>query len=335
MKNNKIHKLHEENIVVDAHLDLGLIIYNFRKKGQKAVLANHFLNDFRSSSFNLIIAAIFVRNEFLPDMALKVALKQVEAIYSDIAECRDNFFIVTNKVDLEKLISTDKIGILLSLEGADPIGMDLELLDTFYRLGVRGLGLTWSRRNFVADGSYFDSPKEGTRGGLTPFGIQVVSNAEKLGMFIDASHLNDEGFADLIKYSNKPFIASHSNARTLNNITRNLSDKQSKEIVSLGGVIGINGYKGIVSKNLEDQNINKLCDHIEYLLRLTSNKNVGFGFDFCNKCIDDSNETNVDVLSNHSEVVKITEELLKRGINEDVIIGVLGRNFYEYLRKIL
>ncbi|MCK5763335.1 MAG: membrane dipeptidase [Clostridiales bacterium] len=330
---SKIKKFHEENILVDSHLDLGGIICKYRKTGEEKILNKYFLDDFKKSSFNLIIAAIFVESEFLPDMALKMAIRQIEGIYEDVLECSENFFVVKNNNDLEKIKTTGKIGILISLEGAEPIGMDLSFLNTFYRLGVRGLGLTWSRRNFAADGSYFKNPEEGIRGGLTPFGIKVVLRAEELGIFLDVSHLNDEGFEDVIKYSKKPFIASHSNARSLNNLKRNLTDDQIRQIGKNGGVIGVNGYKTIISENENEQNISKLCDHIEYMINIAGDKNIGFGFDLCNKYYNTGKK--YDVIDDHSEVVKITEELLNRGMDEKIIIGILGRNFYEFLKKAL
>ncbi|MEA3424544.1 MAG: membrane dipeptidase [Bacillota bacterium] len=330
---SKIKKLHEENILVDSHLDLGAIINKYRKNGETKILNKYFLDDFKSASFNLIIAAIFIESEFLPDMALKMALRQIEAIYEDVSECSENFFIVKDEDDLEKIETTGKIGILMSLEGAEPIGRNLSFLNIFYRLGVRGLGLTWSRRNFVADGSYFRNPEEGVRGGLTPFGIQVVKRAEELGIFLDVSHLNDEGFEDMIKYSNKPFIASHSNARSLNNLKRNLTDEQIRKIGEKGGVVGVNGYKTIISENVNEQNISRLCDHIEFMTNIAGDKNIGFGFDLCNKYYNTGKK--YDVIDDHSEVVKITEELLNRGMDEKIVIGILGRNFYEFLKKAL
>ncbi|MCD6435591.1 MAG: dipeptidase [Clostridiales bacterium] len=326
-------KLHEENILIDSHLDLGGIILKYRANGETKVLNKYFLDDFKSASFNLIIAAVFIENDDLPDMALKIALRQIEGIYEDVLECSENFFIVKDKKDLEKVKELNKIGILISLEGAEPIGTDLSLLNTFYRLGVRALGLTWSRRNFVADGSYFGSPEEGIRGGLTPFGIKVVRRAQELGIFIDVSHLNDEGLKDVIKYSKKPFIASHSNSRVLNNITRNLTDDQLRQIGENGGVIGVNAYKSIISVDKNEQTILKMCDHIEHMVKIAGNKNVGFGFDLCNKYYNDGKKH--DMLDDHSEAIKITEELLNRGMEEEIVIGILGKNFYEFLKKAL
>lgn len=329
----KAKEIHKNSIVVDSHLDLGGIIYNARLNGQKKVMESLFLKDFRSASFNFIIAAIFIEEEFLPEMALKMALKQVNAICTDINESKENFLLVTNKDEMGVAIREDKIGIIMSLEGAEPIGHDLNLLNIFYKLDVRGLGLTWSRRNFAADGSYIKNLKEGIRGGLTPFGIDLVKHAENIGMFIDVSHINDEGFSDVVEHSKFPFIASHSNARSVNDIKRNLTDSQIRFIGQNNGIIGINAYKKIVSNNEAEQNISKLCDHIEHIISLAGEDAVGFGFDLCNKYYNSGKD--YDTIKDHSESLLITAELIKRGFKEETLSKFIGGNYYRYLTNIL
>ncbi len=322
-----IKKIHDKSFLIDAHLDLGGIIYNRRKMGLQKILENEFLDDLKHANFKLVIAAIYIETE-LTDLALREALLQIQAVKEDINEC-DDFVLITNKTELQELNTSNKIGIMLSLEGAEPIHRHISLLDIFYDLGVRALGLVWSRRNFVADGSYFRNPEEGIKGGLTPFGIQVIKRAEDLGMIIDVSHLNDTGFQDLLKYSNKRFIASHSNARSINDMVRNLTDDQIKHISDRKGVIGINAYTSIVSQSIEEQTIEKLCDHLEHIIKIGGEDCVGLGFDFCTPYY--NNGKQLDVMKNHAETLKITEILLTRGFSEETIVKILGNNFYDFL----
>lgn len=314
-------------MVIDSHLDLGGIVYNNRKKGRVKVLDELFLEDFKKANLKFVIAAIFIENEFL-DIALKEALLQIENLKQDIKEC-SNFMLIKNASDMDKALSEDKIGIIMSLEGLEPINRNIELLNTFYELGVRGFGVTWARRNFVADGSYFASPEEGVKGGVTPFGIKVLRKAEEIGYFIDVSHINDIGFDDVFKYTKNTIIASHSNSRSVNNILRNLNDKQIKDIASRGGIIGVNAYTSIVSENKDEQTIKKLCEHIDYMVKLTSDKNVGLGFDLCTKYYNTGEQ--LDVLKDHSEVPILAEELKNKGYSDESIERILGKNFYEVL----
>ncbi len=328
----KALKLHKENIVIDAHLDLGAIIFERKRKGEKKIIENHFLNNFKKAGFNFIVGAIYVDDVYIPELALRVALDQIIELIEEV-ENTDELMLITKKEDLKKSLDEEKIGILLSLEGAEPILKDLNLLTVFYKLGVRGLGLTWSRRNYAADGSYFGNPEEGTIGGLTPFGIEVVKKCEELGIFLDVSHLNDAGFNDLNKIAKKPFIASHSNSREINNIVRNLTNEQMRKIGENKGVIGINSYTSIVAKHKEEQNISKLCDHIEKIVENAGEDSIGYGFDLCGLFYNSDGQ--VDVLKSHEESLLVTEELIKRGHSEETIIKIIGGNFYNFYEKIL
>ncbi|MDN5352899.1 MAG: rane dipeptidase [Clostridiales bacterium] len=323
--------LHQEVGMIDAHLDLGGIIDRRVKRGEKQVLQHYFLEDFKKAGVKLVVAAIFVEREFLPEMGLRMALDQIDSVLADIEACSEHFMPVFSADDLKKVWASDKIGIILSLEGAEPIGNDLKLLNNFYRLGVRGFGVAWSRRNYVADGSYFGSPEEGIRGGLTPFGIEVIRQAEALGMFIDISHLNDEGVADVFKRVKRPVIASHSDCRHLNDIRRNLTDSQLDQVAADGGVVGINAYKTIVSQNPGKQNVAGLCDHVEHMIHTMGYDHVGFGFDLCRLYYD--SESDVDVLHDHSEALEITAELLRRGHAEEDLKKIIGGNFRRYFES--
>ncbi len=330
MKKAKI--LHKENIVIDAHLDLGGIIFQRKRKGEKNIIKNLFLDDFEKAGFNFIVGAIYVEDVFLPELGLRVALDQVVELIQEIEEC-DDLMLVTSSKDMETALDEEKIGIIISLEGAEPIVKDLNLLRVFYKLGVRGLGLSWSRRNFAADGSYFGDPEEGIRGGLTPFGIELVKKAEEIGIFLDISHLNDEGVKDIEKYTEKPYIASHSNCRSINDMRRNLKDEQIKTLGRRGGVIGINTYQSIVSQKKEEQNVKKVCDHIDKMIDITGNESIGYGFDLCGLFYDVEHQ--IDVLKDHTESLKITAELLKRGYSEETLKKIIGGNFFNFYKKML
>ena len=159
-------------------------------------------------------------------------------------------------------------------------------------------------------------------------------------MLIDVSHLNDEGFWDVVKFTNKPFIASHSNSRTLHGRMRNLTDEQIKTIADRNGVIGINAYKSIAGVREGENPINRLADHIEYMVNLVGAKHVGYGFDLCNSFYNSElkykfEPHNSDSLESHAEAVLLTEELLRRGISKEDCKLIIGGNFYKIFSDIL
>jgi membrane dipeptidase len=332
--------LHHNNVVVDAHLDLAGEIYHRYQAGEKEVIKNRYLENFKKGGFNVIVSSLYIDDIFLPEMALRAALDQISVLMEDIESCNGEVVLVKSKEQLIKVIDENKIGIIISFEGLEPIGNDIRLLKIFYELGVRAAGLVWSRRNFVADGCSFNPVDEGQRGGLTHFGVQVVKKMEGMNMLIDVSHLNDEGFWDIMKFTNKPFIASHSNSRSLHERMRNLSDEQIKAIAERNGVIGINAYKSIAGVKEGENPIDRLADHIQYMVKLVGAKHVGYGFDLCDSLYDSELKYkfaphNSDILSSHGETVLLTEELLRRGITEEDVKLIIGGNFIRIFMEIL
>lgn len=332
--------LHKNNIVIDTHLDLAGEIYNRYLAGEKEVIKNKYLDNFKKGGFNIIVSSLYIDDIFLPEMALRVALGQISVLLEDIASCNGEVVLIKTKEQLDYVVKENKIGIIISFEGLEPIGNDIKLLKIFYELGVRAAGLVWSRRNYVADGCSFNIVEEGQKGGLTKFGVSVVRQMEEMNMLIDVSHLNDEGFWDVAKFTNKPFIASHSNVRNIHNRMRNLTDEQIKLIASRNGVIGINAYKSIAGVGEGENPINKLADHIEYIVNLVGASHVGYGFDLCNNFYDSElkfkfEPHNSDSLSSHAEVVQLTEELLRRGISEEDVKLIIGKNFLRVFRDML
>lgn len=332
--------LHKNNIVVDTHLDLAGEIYNRYLAGEKEVIKNRFLNDLKKGGFNIVVSSLFMDDIFLPEMGLRVALGQISALMEDIETCNGEVVLIKTKEQLQNVIKENKIGIILSFEGLEPIGNDIKLLKIFYELGVRAAGLVWSRRNYVADGCSFSPVEEGQRGGLTKFGVKVVRKMEEMNMLIDVSHLNDEGFWDIMKFTNKPFIASHSNVRNIHDRMRNLTDEQIKAIAERNGVIGINAYKSIAGVKEGEDPIKKLADHIEYMSNMVGPEHVGYGFDLCNSYYESEmkfkfESHNSDSLSSHADAVLLTEELLRRGMKEDDVKLIIGGNFYRVFNDIL
>ncbi len=332
--------LHKNNVVVDTHLDLAGEIYNRYLAGEKEVIKNRYLDVFKKSGFNIIVSSLYIDGVFLPEMALRVALGQISALMEDVKSCNGDVVLIKTKEQLHDVIKENKIGIIISFEGLEPIGNDIKMLKIFYELGVRAAGLVWSRRNYIADGCSFDPVEEGQKGGLTKFGVNVVKDMEEMNMLIDVSHLNDEGFWDVVKFTNKPFIASHSNVRSLCGRMRNLTDEQIKAIAMRNGVIGINAYRDIAGVKEGDNPIEILANHIEYMVNLVGPTHVGYGFDLCNNYYDSEPKFkfephNSDCLNSHAEAVLLTEELLKRGIAEEDAKLIIGGNFIRVFSDIL
>lgn len=325
--------------IVDGHYDLGMTLFNYRKMGEKNPLKNKVLGNWKRNNIKIIIAAIFIDNEFLPDRALVNALDQINIIYDEVSKNAESVMIIKDKEDLIYAINNNKIGIIMSLEGLEPIQTDINLLNIFNRLGVKAAGLVWSRQNLVADGSRFSGIS--VNNGLTTFGFEVLEEMKRLNMIVDISHLNDAGNTDVFNEYKGKTIASHSNCRVINDITRNLRDDQIISVKSKDGIIGINGCMPIITKEFDsrskDDMIKILCDHIDHIKDLIGIDYIGIGLDRCNDIeitsIRYGNRENelVDVIDDYSEIELIIDELFKRSYSEEDIGKILSGNFLRFL----
>ncbi len=335
----QVADIHNRAFTVDAHFDLAYGVGHRRERGEQKVIENNYLPQFKSGGFDLIVSVIFVDDYFLPEMGLRRALGQINHLHDELAESPGLFRICRSAAEARTARKEGEIALILSMEGADPLQNDLGLLKTFYELGVRGLGLVWSRRNYAADGAFFSKQREGRKGGLTPFGVQLVEKAEELGIFVDVSHLNDEGFWDVLDMASRPLIASHSNCRALANTMRNLTDDQIVAISKNGGVIGMNAIDAFIRDDEPDVRVSHFVDHVDHIVKISGVEHVGLGFDLCDSFQDylqlaPAIET-CDVIKTHAGLGEFTQELIIRGYSDDHIIAILGGNFMRVFSEIL
>jgi membrane dipeptidase len=175
-----------------------------------------------------------------PGASFARALKYTDAIHAFVARHPDRLLFATTAADVRRAKAEGKVAIFIGVEGGHAIEGSLERLRDLYGRGVRYMTLTWNNGNTWAGSSI---GVEGTRtGGLTPFGREVIREMNRLGMLVDLSHVSDSTFFDAIAVSRVPVIASHSSARAINDVPRNLSDAQLRAIARNGGVVNVNFY---------------------------------------------------------------------------------------------
>ncbi len=294
----------------------------------------------RAAGVNALVCSIFICDSLLPELALRNALDQISALNEELDESRGSFALCRNVKEARRAMDDGKIAIFLSLEGAEPIGNDLFLLRVFYELGVRLLGITWSRRNYAGDGSaYSPANAPRTAGGLTKFGCELVMKAQELGMVIDVSHLNDQGFNDVAALAEVPFIASHSNCRSICGSARNLTDDQIRVVAKSGGVIGINAY-GPFSADMPDERLpEKLIEHLLYIVELVGAQHVCLGLDLCD-CVESlRRERNApeksDLFTDHADARCRLIEPIRSNFPAETANAILGENFLNVLQRVL
>jgi len=330
------NQLHQTHYVADAHLDLAGEILLRQQAGETDIIRKYYLDNFRAAGINLIMSTIYVDKINLPEAGLKNALMQIAALNHDLTLIPNEVLLVKTRKDLETAKRENKIAIILYIEGLDFIGSDLPLLDIFYDLGVRGASLTWSRRNLLASGCCPASQKVAILGGLSNLGLSALKKLNQLSCFVDVSHINDDGFADILSATDKPVIATHSNARTVHLSYRNLTDEQIISLCKRAGIIGINACSLITGSHEKGDHLDKLVKHIEHISKLVGSHHLCYGFDLCNsytlaKPRLNFTPTLYDCFNNHSEIPQLTASLLERGMPEEEVIGIIGQNLYDFI----
>ncbi|HHT27536.1 MAG TPA: membrane dipeptidase [Firmicutes bacterium] len=222
--------------------------------------------------------------------------------------------------DLSALNQTP--GGLLSIEGGEPLGTDVRMLEAFYRIGVRVVGLTWNGGNALADGVEVHAA-----GGLTPLGKEFVAEMNRLGMLVDVSHLAELGFWQVAELCRGPFIASHSNCRAVCPHARNLSDDQLRAIAASGGVVGINLYPRFLTQNVVATSAD-VIRHAEHMLSVMGRGHVGLGSDFDGIGITPSDLPDVGALP-------YLAEQLTRYFGAEIAWEIMGGAFMRLLQESL
>lgn len=211
---------------------------------------------------------------------------------------------------------------IISCEGGEMLEGSLERLDEFHaRARLRMIALTWNFENEIGHPA-----KLGPKGGLKPFGFELLKEMDRRGILPDTSHLNEAGFWDVCERAALPPIASHSNCRWLCDVPRNLRKEQVKAIVERGGFIGVNFY-GFFLKEDGRATMDDVVRHIDALCELGAEKVVGFGSDF------DGIEVWPDGLAHPGEFGNLLDALRRRGYGEALLEDMAGMNLWRLLKR--
>ena len=217
--------------------------------------------------------AVFVPDGLSPDVAWNLYQqvsdffrKQQKAHPYQIAKVREINEIPT-------ILATGKSAGLLTVENASFFSDSLAPLERLERDGVRMVTLTWNGQNAIASGNE-------THAGFSSFGKEVVRGLENRRIVVDVSHLNDEGFSELLTFARKPFAASHSNARAICDHPRNLTDDQFKAIADRGGIVGMNFCNDFLISEKRDPTPYDIIRHLEHWLELGGENALALGSDY-------------------------------------------------------
>ena len=369
--------IHKKVLTLDTHADtpLRMIEPGFRMSDRHDPNETGSKVDYPrmiEGGLDAIFFAAFVAQDIRNDKgnfrAKNLCVQMIDSILSSIQQNSDVVGLALNPEDAYSLEKEGKRAIYIGIENGYPIGEDLSNIETYHKKGVRYITLVHSSNNDLADSA--TDPVGPEHNGISEFGSKVVKEMNRLGIMVDVSHGSDAVFYDVIKISKAPIIASHSNARSVTNHKRNMTDDMLKLIAKNGGVVQLtmlSNYlrdpvpnitaeklkKELLSSikpidqmtTLEKETMRKRLNEIDdnYPIAPANLKNVVdhidhivnvAGIDHVGIGCDFDGGGGINGVFDVSQVMNITIELVKRGYNEDQIAKIWGGNLIRVFSEV-
>ncbi|MEA5059849.1 MAG: membrane dipeptidase [Candidatus Pelethousia sp.] len=261
-------------MLFDIHGDIWTDVTTKRLKGERDIIRRYHLDRFRKGGQVGGVFVIWIDPPYDANPKERIE-KSIRAACAEIWENQDILSVIRDQAGFYKAVQSRKQAIVLALEGLSAIDEQVDSIYTFFQMGFKQASLTWNEQNALATGVRGDASR-----GLTAAGKEAVCIMQNVGMILDVSHANDRTFWDIAEISHRPFIASHSNARALCDVPRNLTDAQIRVIGESGGLVGINAFHEFVHEDKAKRDLDHLLGHLEHIVSLIGIDHVALGFDF-------------------------------------------------------
>ncbi|QRV76409.1 Membrane dipeptidase (Peptidase family M19) [Ceratobasidium sp. AG-Ba] len=265
----------------------------------------------------------------VPTNRVRDTLEQIDVSKLLIEKYSNTFMLATTAADIKEAFRIGKIASLIGVEGAHQIGNSLAVLRQYHAMGARYLTLSHSCNNAFADSAGISTPVPPTHGGLSELGKDLVLELNRLGMLVDLSHVSDDTAAQALQLSRAPVIFSHSSARAVHNVARNVPD-YILEMIGTGkgkkdAVVMINFSSAFVA-NPGNATVAAVADHVEHVGRIAGREHVGIGSDY-----DGVSSTPVG-LEDISTYPALFTELRRRGWSRVQLAGLASANLLRVLQ---
>jgi membrane dipeptidase len=283
--------------------------------------------------------SVYTPSTMMGKEATRVTMEQIDTVHRMTKQWGETFQIAYTADDVERGFKNGKISSMIGMEGGHSIDNSLAALRMFFALGARYMTLTHSANLAWAD-SATDKP---VHGGLTKFGEEVVREMNRLGMLVDLSHVSPDTMEDALRVTEAPVIFSHSSAKAICNVPRNVPDNILQLVAKNGGVVMVTFVPGFISQAVADfdakpeaerkgmtaprATLSQVADHIDHIRKVAGIDHIGLGGDF------DGITQVVQGLEDVSKYPDLTAELLKRGYKDDDVKKILGLNVLRVMRQ--
>ncbi len=326
-KYRRAKAIHRNNLTVDTHTDTPLFFkdgYNIGNREKSQVCIPKMEEGMLDAQYLACWVKQGVCDEAHTEKAVQKVNSMIEGIYAQVAMNSDKVEVARTPEDLIRIKAEGKKAFLIGIENAYGVGNSLSDIKRVQDLGVTYITLCHTGNNDYCDSS---SEKVARWNGLSPLGKKAVAEMNRLGMIIDVSHASQKTFWDVIKYSKKPIIASHSSSREMYDHNRNLTDDQLRALAKNGGVVQVCMVKSFLKKNRKTSSLDDVIDHLCHMIEVAGIDHVGIGSDF-------DGGGGVIGCDGDNDFIRITVKLLERGYSEKDIAKIWGGNFLRVMAAV-
>jgi membrane dipeptidase len=284
--------------------------------------------------------SVYVPSTMQGKEAVRATLEQIDIVHRMTKRWPEAFEMAHTAADVERSFKAGRIGSLIGMEGGHSIDSSLATLRMMFALGARYMTLTHSANLPWADAS----PGPAVLGGLSRFGEEVIREMNRLGMLVDLSHVSPDTMEDALRVTEAPVIFSHSSAKAICNVHRNVPDTVLQLVKKNNGVVMVTFVPGFISQAVADYDarpaaeranlpapkatLSQVADHIDHIRKVAGIDHIGLGGDF------DGITSVVVGLEDVSTYPALSAELLRRGYSDDDIKKIVGLNVLRVMRQV-
>lgn len=263
--------------------------------------------------------AVFIPDQYRGAQAVRYYEANRDNFFRQMSRFSDRVAHCRGRGDLEAAFRSGRTAAFLTVENGSVLAGDLGRVERLAEDGVAAVTLTWNGENELGSGHQTDR-------GLTSFGRQAVRALERHRLLVDASHLNDAGFADLLETAERPFLATHSNARAVAGHKRNLTDGMIREMTRRQCLIGLNYYTAFLRDDGQTPTLDDLYRHIDHFLSLGAARCLALGSDFDGADLP-------PCLNSPAKAAGLYPYLLGRNLPESLVSGIFYQNALDFLGR--
>ena len=327
-------RFHRRNLTVDSHCDTPMFFpqgIDFEQRDPRILYDLHKMRDGGPDAVTMVAYLPQPKEgeRFVDIAPFKVDGPRAYAdlIFDKIDETvlahSGYIALARNRAEIETNKRADKKSLMIGIENGLALEDDLKNVEHFAKRGIVYITLCHNGDNQICDSARKSAC---THGGVSPFGEQVIHEMNRLGLMVDLSHAGERSFYDALEISKTPIVCSHSNAKALCDVPRNLTDEQMKALAAKGGVCQITLYNGFLRTDGKAC-INDAMAHLYHAIDVMGIDHVGLGTDF-------DGDGGVPGLADASELINFTKALLRRRFSEEDMAKIWGGNWLRVMEAV-